>query len=111
MMGDLVRNHIGSREITGRAQTLRHDLKELRVEIGLVVARAVERPGCRAGGSTSRTGLAGKQHKLWGLILLSHLLKDRSPNVLGIRKDNTDKLLGLIVNLIRTRLHLSPARQ
>ena len=54
MMADLMRDHIGLREIAGRAEALRQLVEEFRVEIDVLVCRAVERPHRRLRGAAAR---------------------------------------------------------
>ena len=48
VMSDLVRQHVGLREIAWRAELLVKIVEEAQIEIDLAIARTVERPGRRA---------------------------------------------------------------
>src|SRR6185437_8924718 len=54
MVANLVRNDIGLREVARRLEALRKLVEELRVEIDLLVGRAVERPHCRLSSAAAR---------------------------------------------------------
>src|SRR6185437_6126655 len=92
VMADLVRDHVGAREVAVGVETRRELLEEIEVEVHALVAGAVERPDRRRGTAAGRGNLAVEQHQLGIDVLLAHLLEIRGPDILGTAEDLADEL-------------------
>ncbi len=65
---DLVRDDVGLREVARRAEALMQHRVERQVDVGLLVARAIERPHLRASRTAGRRHLVAEQHQLGALV-------------------------------------------
>jgi hypothetical protein len=100
VVADLVRDDIGGGEVAARAETLRESREEVGVEVDLLVARAVERPGL--GGRTAAGRLRGalEEHKRRGRVSATKfVLEDIGPDLFGVGQRDRDELCGLLVGL------------
>ena len=100
-MADLVRNHVGPREIAGGMQLVLQLLEERHVEIDLLVARTVERPD-RGGGATA-CGIHATAEQVEFGVDVGHAfcLENRPPGLLGRMQDRADEILLLRIDLCR----------
>src|SRR6185369_7332065 len=101
VMADLVGDHIGLREIAGRAEPARELVEEIEIEIDLLIAWAIERSDRRLREAAGGLGAAGEQHQLGLAILRADLRQELMPGVFGIGENDGDELLQLLV--LRTR--------
>ena len=93
MMADFMRHNIGLREIPPGAKLARHRGEEIRVQINLLVPRAIKRPGLARGSAAGRIRDPRIQHQHRRMIGLAHLLlEQRRPDVLGFRQRLRDEL-------------------
>src|SRR5437879_6333843 len=85
MMPDLMRQNIGLRESSGRAEASLQFIVKTQVDINLLVVRTVERPGrglCHAAGGIDRIA---EEHELGMAVRRSSLLlKDLGPRALRV---------------------------
>ena len=84
MVADLMGDDIGQGEVAGRAEALRQLVEEGRVEIDLLVGRAVEgahRRLRRAAAATWRAAAVGDQRRR--LVLRARLAENVAPDLLG----------------------------
>ncbi len=84
MMADLVGDHVGLREIAGRAEALRELVEERGVEIELLILGTVERSRRFARDPARGADAAGKQHERRRLIGAAQRLEDGAPDILGV---------------------------
>src|SRR5687767_10102043 len=80
-MADLVREHVGLREITRRAETFVQLVEESEVEINLPIPRTVERAGCRLREPARRLNRIAEEN---GTRLLVTVAKQRLPGLLRV---------------------------
>ena len=97
MMADLVRDHIGAREITGCVEAPLHLLEEVEIEIDPSITRTIERPHRRGCGATTRLGAAVKEHQSRRRVTLAASLEHLAPDVLSAAEHLLDELRLLIV--------------
>ena len=103
MVADLVRQHIGLRKVALGAELARQLVIEAQVDIDLLVARTVERPGGGAGKAAGRADLAVEQDQRRLRIFLAHCLENAGPCVLGLGQDNFHKSRHFIILRARAR--------
>src|SRR5690348_1390146 len=84
VMSDLMRQNIGLREISGRAETSLQLIVKTQVDINLLVVRTVERPSRRLCHAAGRVDGIAEQHELGMTIRSSLLLKDLGPRALRV---------------------------
>ena len=63
MMTDLMGDHVGLGEVTGRCEALFQFAKEIEVEVDLLVSRTIEGAAGRAGHAAGRAHAAFEQHE------------------------------------------------
>jgi len=84
MMADLVCDHICLGKVAAGSKLCLKLPEKCGVEIELLIARAIERPGCGAGITARRVYLRRKQDQLWRCVPNMGLLrKHLAPGVLG----------------------------
>ena len=98
VMADLVRQHIGLGEIARRTMLVLHILEEAKVDIDLLIFRAVERPHAGAGWPTATDGGASVEYKRRGGIAFPGPGEHTGPDSLCIRQHGFDKGSLLIVD-------------
>lgn len=85
MVADFMRNHVGLCKVPWRAKALGQGFIKRKVDIHLLVSRAVKRAHCRLPcTATASAGLASKQHQTWFLVSRATFGKNIFPNVFGI---------------------------
>ena len=96
-MADLVRDHIGLRELTRRVEALGKFVEEGEVDIDALVGWAIERSHRRL--ALAARGLRGvaEQHQPRLLIFSAHLLELAAPHILGALEHARDEALFGIV--------------
>ena len=87
VMTELVRNHIGLREVARRAQLLRQLVEEPEIEVDHAVLRTVERAGRRLSEPARRLNRVAEQPHLGALIPRTELL---GPHVLRVLRHRPD---------------------
>ena len=111
MVADFVRDHVGLREIAGRAEPARELVEERGVEIELAVGRAVERAGRRRRAAARRLRRAAEQHEPRRLVARAHRLEHGLPDVLGVAENGRDEVLRRILRRVGgARLAAASAR-
>ncbi len=96
-MSDLVRNHIGLREIARRAEAVAELVVEIEVDVDLAVAGAIERAGRRARKTAGGAHPAGKERQLRQRIFFSGIREDLRPGVLRVGEDGRHERPHLVV--------------
>ena len=91
VMPDLVRDHVGLREIARRLEALAQLAVEAEVDVDLLIGRAVERTHRRLREAARRLHRAGEQHQLGLLVLRPGLPEQRAPGVLGVGQHHRDE--------------------
>ena len=100
VVGDLVGNHIGGGEIPACSHALRQKIKELRVDIGLFIRRAVERPRRARGPATGTLRDVGKDNELGRHVFTAQLLcENLAPDIFGGGQHPRGELRGLLVRV------------
>ncbi len=103
MMADLMGDHVGLREVAGRAELIAQLVVEGQIDIDLPVVGAVKRSGLGACLAAGRVGLAGEQHHLgWRvgqLVLAEHF----SPEILGVFHHHAHEVGQLVLSGRRRR--------
>ena len=100
-MADLVRDHVGLREVTGRAKAITQRAEEVEVEIDLLVLRAIERSRRRAGHPARGLHRRVEQDELRLTILSPHVAEQRAPGVLGVGEHGRDEVAHLVASARR----------
>ena len=91
-MADLVGDHIGLRELAGRAEAACQLVEEAEIEIDALIGRAIEGTHrCLADAALGPRGVA-EQHELGLAILPAHLAEDITPYVFGALEHARDEL-------------------
>src|SRR5262249_26041170 len=88
-MTELVRDHVGLREVTGRAEAPRQLVEEAEIEVDLPVPRTVEGTGRRLGEAARRLDRIAEQHETRPLVSRSEPFR---PHVLPIFRDAADEV-------------------
>ena len=91
-MSDFMRQHVGLREIAGRAELPVQLVEEAQVEIDLAIAGTVKRAGRGARQPARRLNAVAEQHRARRLIV-PDLLRPRVLDVAHHRVDEIDELL------------------
>ena len=100
VVADLVGDDVGVGEVTLHAELLLHLLEERRVEIDLLVERAVERPHRGLGRAAAAAGAAGVEHHGGRAVLAPGLVRqDLLPDVLGVAEDRGGEAAALVRGL------------
>src|SRR5579875_2499186 len=92
VVADLVRDHVGAREVAVGTETRRQFPEEIEIEVHALVTRAVERPHRGRRAAAGGADLAVEQHQPGIDVLLAHLLEVPGPHVLGAAEDLADEL-------------------
>src|SRR6476619_5597264 len=93
-----MRDHIGLRELAGFATSIATAeaslkvLEEARVQIDLLVNRAIERTHCGLRKSAAGLGPPGKHYQSWRLVSLSGLSKNGCPLCFRATEDRGNEL-------------------
>ena len=93
-MADFMGDHVGLRELPGRAELARQHAEERRVQIELPVGRAVERPRGGHRVAARRRRLVAEQYERRRNVTGAHRLKYRAPDVLGVAEHGSGEVLG-----------------
>ena len=96
VMPNLVSDHISLGEITWRAQALFHIAIKREIDIDLLIARAVKRPGRASGHSASRLHPIREKNQCGIAVLLAGLAEDPSPDLFSVSKNHRDKTLKIV---------------
>src|SRR5262245_54640037 len=102
VMANLVRDDIGLGELAtsasdfAAAEAPLDILKERRVEIDLLIDRAIERPHGGLGEAARRLRRAGEHDEIWRPVGLAGTLEDLHPFGLRTSQHGRDKLAGLV---------------
>ena len=101
VMADLMRDHIGFRELAGLAaaavEAHLHVVEERGVEIDALVARTIERPHGGAGKAAAAVAFdAAVEHQARRPVAVTARLEDVAPDVLGIADNGGDKIAGAV---------------
>src|SRR5919202_4336207 len=92
-MTELVREHIGLREISRRAEAPLQLVEEAQIEIDLVIAGTVERPGRCLREAARRLNLIAEQRDDGTLVAAAQRVLPGRLHVLGDGIDEVDELL------------------
>ncbi len=84
MVADLVRDHVGGREVARRAEAAAQFVEEAEIQVDLGIGRAVERADRRSGVAATRADALAEQHQLGRLIGAAGLLEELRPGVFGV---------------------------
>src|SRR5688572_20491406 len=96
VMRDLVRNHVGLREVPWRAELLMKGAEEGQIDVELLVARTVKLPHCRRAHAARRADLPFIEYERRRAVLASRLPEDSAPHVLGAAQHLRDELPRLV---------------
>src|SRR4029079_5153603 len=96
MMLDFVRDHVGLREVSGRAEALLQVAVEAQVDVDAVVIRAVERPDGRLREAASRPYRIAEQNELRLFVGLAVAVEQSVPGLFGVRQDHGYELAELV---------------
>src|SRR5687767_3509240 len=91
-MSELVRDHVGLREVARRTEALMKRRKESEIEINLLVERAVERPHRRLARAATRLHVVAEKHQLRLTVLAAVLREYLGPDSLGVVEHERDEL-------------------
>ena len=94
VMADLVRDDVGLREVSRRAEPPVELPEETQIEIDPLIARAVKRSSGRPRLATCGVHGVGEQHEHGFRVLLSRTLENRGPRILGIRENFSGEFAG-----------------
>src|SRR6266545_1226700 len=94
---ELVREHVGLREVAGRSEALLELLIEPEVDVGLLVDGAVERSHGGLAGAAAGLGGVREQHQLGRLIALARAGELLLPRVLDVVEDRGHEIAHLVV--------------
>ena len=92
MVANLVCNHVGLREVTRGAMAAFQVFEKGKIDIHLLVGRAVKRSHGGTGHAARRLHRAGEQHQIRFLVVTSGLLEDGVPGIFGIGQHHRDKV-------------------
>src|SRR5256885_424177 len=104
VMAHLVRDDVRLREITWRLEAVLQVAIEGKVDVELLVVRAVERPHGRLPHAAGRAHHAVVEHERRRAILRVRLLEDPAPDVLGAAEHLGHELAHLVVRRAFARL-------
>src|SRR5215475_1596581 len=96
VVADLVRDHVGARELPRRPESAGQLLEERAVEVDVGVSGAIERPHRGAGPAAGRINGPAKEHELGGPVLASTALEEPVPCVLGVAQHTANEFLRLV---------------
>ena len=98
VVADLVRDDVGLREVSRRAEAVRQLAEEAEVQIDARVGRAIERADGGAGDPARRLHRLREQHQLGRFVRAARLLRHRcGPHVLGASEDDLHELGRLVL--------------
>src|SRR6185436_15830614 len=96
VVSDLVGDHVGLREVAGRAEPVTQRAEEAEIEVELMVGRTVERSDRRARRAARRLDGAREEDELRVAVLLAEVAEDLAPGVLGVGEHNGDEVANLV---------------
>src|SRR5438045_1115895 len=92
-MADLVRDHVGLREVAAGVKALAQLVVEAEVDVDLLVVRAIERTDRFARGSAARARRAAEQHHP-RVVIAADL---RAPGLLDVFENEADVMRELVL--------------
>ena len=108
MVTDLMGDHVGAREIAGRAEAAVELAEEVEVDVHLLIGRTIEWPGCRRCHPARRLDQPREHDQLRRLVALAARREDLTPGVFGVGQNHRDEL-GLFILCWRSRSTLARA--
>src|SRR4051812_14947283 len=104
VVADFVRDHVRLREIARRMEAVLEIAVERKVDVQLLVVRAVERPHRRLAGAAGRARHAVVEYQRRRPVLPARLLEDARPDVLAAAEHAGDELTHLVRRRAARRL-------
>jgi hypothetical protein len=110
VMADFMGQNIGLRKVARRPELVTQLIVEPKVDINLLIVRAIERPRAGVRIATSGVHRVREQHHGWrriGLVLLGELC---GPQILGFLDDHANKIAQIVFRAAGWRLDRRPRR-